>query len=165
MGICLGVQLLAKSAGARIERWEGAEIGWSRVSLTGEGADDLLFKDVEPEPEVFQWHEDRFGLPANAVLLAQSELCSNQGFRLKRRLYGLQFHIEVTPAMLESWGKEYSPGKNEPAGLAAAQGMINDAYKKSESHRRQANRILLNFSRIIAAREAFAVEKFLPRRA
>ena len=49
------------------------------------------------------WHDDTFDIPAGAVVLASSAGCANQAFRYGERAYGLQFHPEVTPAILEDW--------------------------------------------------------------
>jgi GMP synthase-like glutamine amidotransferase len=46
---------------------------------------------------------DTFGMPIGAVKLASSENTPNQGFRFGRRAYGLQYHIELTPQMLDVW--------------------------------------------------------------
>ncbi len=40
LGICLGSQLLAKAAGARVVRSPVKEIGWYQIQLTDEGKKD-----------------------------------------------------------------------------------------------------------------------------
>jgi hypothetical protein len=55
---------------------------------------------------VFQWHGDTFDLPAGALHLARSELCSNQAFRYGPCAYGLQFHVEMTPQLMAQWFEE-----------------------------------------------------------
>ena len=52
---------------------------------------------------MFQWHGDTFDLPVGAVHLARSERCRHQAFRWGHNAYGFQFHIEMTPEMVESW--------------------------------------------------------------
>ena len=52
---------------------------------------------------VFQWHGDTFDLPEGSVRLSSSDLYANQAFRYGDRVYGLQFHIEVTPAIVRDW--------------------------------------------------------------
>jgi GMP synthase (glutamine-hydrolysing) len=52
---------------------------------------------------VFQWHGDTFDLPRGAVRLARSAQCENQAFRFGEAAYGLQFHIEATAAIIDSW--------------------------------------------------------------
>ena len=52
---------------------------------------------------IFQWHGDTFDLPAGAIHLARSPVCENQAFRYGPNAYGLQFHIEMTAAMIDDW--------------------------------------------------------------
>jgi GMP synthase-like glutamine amidotransferase len=96
LGICLGAQLLARAAGARVYPQRPKEIGLFPVSLTAEGASDRLFSLFADPQQVFQWHGDTFDLPDGAVLLARSERFAHQAFRLGRRVYALQFHLECT---------------------------------------------------------------------
>ena len=42
-------------------------------------------------------------MPEGSVRLASSGLYANQAFRYGDRVYGLQFHIEVTPAIVRDW--------------------------------------------------------------
>ena len=53
---------------------------------------------------IFQWHDDTFSLPENAVRLAGNDIAENQAFRIGRAVYGFQFHFEAdrrTGARLE----------------------------------------------------------------
>jgi GMP synthase (glutamine-hydrolysing) len=102
LGICLGSQLLAKAFGARVTPNRVKEIGWYEVELFAP-ADDPLFGGLHGRHTVFQWHGDTFELPAGAAQLARSELCDQQAFRYGTNAYGLQFHIEVTAAMVDQW--------------------------------------------------------------
>jgi GMP synthase-like glutamine amidotransferase len=106
LGICLGSQLLAKALGARVYANGIKEIGWYAVSLSPGAAGDALFADCPGRPHVFQWHGDTFDLPAGAALLATSDQCRHQAFRFGRCAYGLQFHIEVTSAIVSQWLEE-----------------------------------------------------------
>jgi GMP synthase (glutamine-hydrolysing) len=116
LGICLGSQLLAKAAGAGVYANAVKEIGWYPLELTSAAADDPLFADCPANPVVFQWHGDTFDLPPGATHLAQSTACRHQAFRVGRCAWGLQFHVEVTADMIETWLAE--PGNCcELAGL------------------------------------------------
>ena len=106
LGICLGAQLIAKAAGARVYRNPRKEIGWFEIRLTESGAADPLFAGVPPAETVFHWHGETFDLPPGAAWLASSDYCRHQAFRLGRAVYGLQFHLEVTPAMIAQWCTE-----------------------------------------------------------
>ena len=103
LGVCLGVQLLARAAGAPVSRMPaGPEIGWCRVELTDAGAADPVVGALPQVFEAFQWHHYTYGVPAGAVELARSEACT-QAFRLGDACWGVQFHPEVTAAQVESW--------------------------------------------------------------
>ncbi len=102
LGICLGAQLIARAAGATVRRNPAKEIGWFGLRFTGAAANDRLFQGLSDET-VFHWHGETFDLPDGAELLASSELCRNQAFRIGEEVYGLQFHLEVTPAMIADW--------------------------------------------------------------
>jgi len=103
LGICLGAQLLARSLGAKVYRNAVKEIGWFDLHLTEPGRQDRLLSSMRPTETVFHWHGETFDLPPGAVWLAQSEACRNQAFRVGEQCYGLQFHLEVTPAMIADW--------------------------------------------------------------
>ncbi|MDD5423097.1 MAG: type 1 glutamine amidotransferase [Candidatus Omnitrophica bacterium] len=107
LGICLGAQLLAKACGAEVRKAPEKEMGWRRIELTGDGEKDPFLAGLPKELEVFQWHEDTFDIPKSAVRLANSKSCRNQAFRFGKNAYGLQFHIEVTPEIIESWINGY----------------------------------------------------------
>lgn len=148
LGICLGAQLLAKACGAKVKKADSKEVGWHKVSFTDSGRRDPLFENLPRELPVFQWHEDTFEIPKDGVHLAKSAACQNQAFRFGGAAYGLQFHIEVTPDMIESWVNEYV--KNSDRDIES-KNMLIEAYKRKEAFERKAGLIYLNFARIIKA--------------
>ncbi len=103
LGICLGSQLLAKALGATVFPNRVKEIGWYPIDLTPEAAADPLFDGCAPRETVFQWHGDTFDLPRGTVHLATSDLCRHQAFRFGDSAWGLQFHIEMTEALIDDW--------------------------------------------------------------
>jgi GMP synthase (glutamine-hydrolysing) len=103
LGVCLGVQLLARAAGASVYRLpEGPEIGWHEVALTEAGKEDPVVGALPPRFDALQWHHYTYELPAGAVELARSPACT-QAFRLGDACWGVQFHPEVTEPQLEGW--------------------------------------------------------------
>jgi GMP synthase-like glutamine amidotransferase len=50
--------------------------------------------------EVFHWHGDTFDLPLGAIRLASSKATQNQAFQIGKSAIGIQFHPEITPALL-----------------------------------------------------------------
>jgi GMP synthase-like glutamine amidotransferase len=108
LGICLGSRLIAATLGAPVFHGPVKEIGWSPISLTPHGQVDSLLGYLPENATVFQWHGDGFELPAGAIKLASSPHYSTQAFRVGKTIYGLQFHLEVTPRMIERWIDERS---------------------------------------------------------
>ena len=102
LGICLGAQLIARAMGATVRRNSAKEIGWYGVQFTPAAEADRLFGGLSRET-IFHWHGETFDLPPGAELLASSDLCRNQAFRAAEHVYGLQFHLEVTPEMIADW--------------------------------------------------------------
>lgn len=102
LGICLGAQLVAKAAHAPVHAASEFEIGWHPVELTDEATDDPLFGKLPQTFDAFQWHYYTYGVPAGAVELARSSVCT-QAFRLGERAWGVQFHPEVTMETVQAW--------------------------------------------------------------
>jgi GMP synthase (glutamine-hydrolysing) len=130
LGICLGAQLLAAAAGARVypnERPDAdgvprrvREVGFGAVRLVNRDA-ELVLAGLPDDLPVLHWHGDTFDLPAGAVRLAESEACANQAFRLGRRAFGLQFHVETDAELVRRWAREdadFAIGALGPAGPA-----------------------------------------------
>lgn len=115
LGVCLGAQLLARAAGASIIPSPVRELGWYPLQPAPAAKGDPLF-DALPQGglEVFQWHGETFTLPPNAAWLAAGAHVPNQAFRLGRRLYGLQFHVEVDESIIRAW---VDAGESERAHL------------------------------------------------
>jgi GMP synthase-like glutamine amidotransferase len=96
LGICFGGQLLAAAVGGRVERAPIAEIGWLSVAADTSAEPGLI--DAGPW---LSWHLDRFTVPPHVPVVARTAL-ANQAF-VSGRTLGLQFHPEVTDAVLEAW--------------------------------------------------------------
>jgi GMP synthase-like glutamine amidotransferase len=105
LGICLGAQLIAHVAGGRVSRDHGEpERGSCGVRLTAAAAGDPLFAGLPQTFPAIQNHRDQIvDLPPDAVLLATSEVCRVQAFRVGAAAWGVQFHPEAAAARLASW--------------------------------------------------------------
>jgi GMP synthase (glutamine-hydrolysing) len=101
LGICLGAQLTARALGGSVRANPLKEIGWSDVELTEAGQQDPVLGGFQGSERIFQWHGDTFTIPEGAVHLARSPQCANQAFRFGSRVYGLQFHLEVDPELID----------------------------------------------------------------
>ncbi len=99
LGICLGAQLIASALGARVRPGAEKEIGWFPIHARPTPPGAFAFP---PAVEVFHWHGETFELPPDAIHLASSAACRTQAFQLGRRVIGLQFHLETTPASADA---------------------------------------------------------------
>lgn len=93
LGICQGAQMIAWHLGADVGPPESKvhEFGYYELRPTPDAGDFL------PGPlHVAQSHWHGFELPRGATHLASSELYPNQAFRIGDRVFGFQFHAEVT---------------------------------------------------------------------
>jgi GMP synthase (glutamine-hydrolysing) len=103
LGICLGAQLIAKAAGARVYPGKQKEIGFSPLTLTADGERSCLGALKAADGNALHWHGDTFDLPAGAKLLASTPITQNQAFSLGPSVLALQFHMEAEPGGLERW--------------------------------------------------------------
>jgi GMP synthase (glutamine-hydrolysing) len=111
LGICLGAQILAAALGAKVDRNpNGKEIGWHPIRLHDSAKDDRLMRGLPATMTPFHWHSDIFDLPPGAVSLASSDKTPCQAFCHGDKVYGFQFHFEVTresvSAMANAFTKE-----------------------------------------------------------
>lgn len=122
VGICLGAQLMARAAGARVyPGTAGKEIGWGPLELTAAGrATPLRHLAAELTP-VLHWHGDTFDIPDGAVRLAGTARYPSQAFACGNHALALQFHPEVTAAGMERWFIGHACEIGATAGIAVPQ--------------------------------------------
>jgi len=118
IGICLGAQMMAKHLGGRVyEHPDGkVEIGYYRLDPTPEGAALCAWPS-----HVYHWHREGAELPTGATLLASGEDFDCQAFRYGPNGYAIQFHSEVTLAMLHRWTVHGAPRLAMPGAQARAE--------------------------------------------
>jgi GMP synthase (glutamine-hydrolysing) len=146
LGICLGAQLIAKALRAKVFKAPLKEIGWYDVSLTRTGSYDPLFSRLPKTFSVFQWHEDTFEIPKSAELIVTSPSVPHQAFRYGERVYGLQFHLEVTEEMIREWVEASEEGidSSELPVFSDAE-IITETAIKIENYTKRGMRFLKNF--------------------
>jgi len=93
LGICYGMQLMARDLGGSVDRTGVSEFGKTELEAT----DSELFHDLPPEQSVWMSHRDSVtAAPTGAVVTASSPSTPIAAFEDRaRRLYGVQFHPEV----------------------------------------------------------------------
>jgi GMP synthase (glutamine-hydrolysing) len=154
LGICLGSQLLARAAGARVYPAPRREVGWAPVRFNGVEREPSL-RGLRAEETMLHWHGDTFDLPAGAVHLAATSICPNQAFHIRNRAFGLQFHCELGADMIAAWVRDdadYVLGANGPGGgeriLADTQRFMPEAAQVGD---RLLRNILATFNSDIAS--------------
>ena len=117
LGLCLGAQMMARHLGASV--WpdpEGrVEVGYYPIRPTDAGRALMQWPD-----RVHHFHREGFDLPSGAVLLAEGDVFRNQAFSYGPSAFGIQFHIELTTAMVGRWTRRiaeraYQPGTQDAA--------------------------------------------------
>lgn len=99
LGICFGAQFVAHALGGEVVRdKDNEELGTHEIWLRPDAEHDNLLRDLPERFMAQQAHQDRIEvLPESAVLLASSDYCHVQAFRMHGApVYGVQFHPERT---------------------------------------------------------------------
>jgi GMP synthase-like glutamine amidotransferase len=179
LGICLGAQLLAHAAGAKVypNAKPGAtpdapatpmpEFGWGPVNFPFPGGTEpMVFGMVDGSP-MFHWHRDTFDLPklpppagydpakpgppppTGNALLSSTRACKNQAFRFKTSQFGFQYHFEFTKEEIEA------VLANDSASLSGtsvtADQVRSDTTKHYARYERLGTRLLTNFVQFLRA--------------
>jgi GMP synthase-like glutamine amidotransferase len=124
LGVCLGHQLLADALGGTCGPQRPAEIGILDIELTDAGRRDPIFEGMASTQKCLQWHSVRVAQPPEeAVVLAKSAVCPCQAMRIGKRVYSMQYHVELEPDTIPNWGRvpayaEALAKARGPAGLA-----------------------------------------------
>ncbi|OQX06658.1 MAG: glutamine amidotransferase [Desulfobulbaceae bacterium A2] len=126
LGHCLGAQLMAKALGASVGANPCKEMGWGAVRAEDNPTARLWLGDEKNFP-AFHWHGETFGLPAGAMRILSGPHCANQGFVYDSLHLGLQCHVEMTEAMIDSWcglwasdlARATGPGVQDAAAMRA----------------------------------------------
>lgn len=100
LGICLGAQMMARQLGAEVSGHPKGcvEVGYYPLRATGAGEALGQWPD-----KVYQWHVEGLELPRGAELLAEGDTFPVQAFGYGPAAFGVQFHPELTLAMMHRW--------------------------------------------------------------
>lgn len=96
LGLCFGMQMLSQRAGGTLTRDFPEIISAPYISLTDEGKADPLLRGISDPFRAYTGHNEAVGVaPANATVIAYSDLAPIQMIRFGKNMYGTQFHPEV----------------------------------------------------------------------
>ena len=127
----------------------GARVLFGAVVTAEDGLVEIGYHAIHPTvagqaylegPTVFyQWHRETFEIPRGAVHLAHNEAFDGQAFRYNDHIYGLEFHPEMTPAILAAWFETGATLDIDRFGLdgSALQGQTRacDPVNRERAHR------------------------------
>jgi GMP synthase (glutamine-hydrolysing) len=131
LGICLGAQLIARAAGARVGRARTSEVGWYLVEPNEAGLADPVVRTLGGPTHAFEWHHYTYELPEGAQELARSERAT-QAFRFGERVWGVQFHPEVRRDMVYDWtGMAPTQVDGDPQAMLAETDERIDAWNET----------------------------------
>jgi GMP synthase (glutamine-hydrolysing) len=169
LGICLGAQLLAHAAGAKVypntrpgpspsdPPLAAPEIGWGPVRLPFPGGTEPILMGARDGAPMFHWHFDTFDLPklpaaasasgpasTGSVLLSSTPTCKNQAMRLKTRMFGFQYHMEIDQPGIEALLSHGQEDVHKVLGQKGLEQIRQDTQRYYPEHERVGNRIICN---------------------
>lgn len=171
LGICLGAQLIAHAAGAKVapnmrpskapdaQPTPAPEIGFLPVTFPFPGGTEPIVMGLHDGAVMFHWHFDAFELPrlpapANPppgpppptgnALLSSSRACKNQAFRFKTKIFGFQYHMEMDRNGIEAMLVHAADDVRKVHGEAGFDVIRRDTAAHYGAYERLGNRLLRN---------------------
>ena len=103
LGICYGMQTMAEQLGGKVEASSKSEFGYAQVDVSNNnellsGIEDRISESGEAQLDVWMSHGDKVvQLPAGFAVIAATESAPIAAMSDEsKKLYGIQFHPEVT---------------------------------------------------------------------
>lgn len=144
------------------------EFGWGPVMFPFPGGTEPIVFGMTDGAPMFHFHDDTFELPrlpapatpppppappppTGNALLSSSKLCKNQAFRFKNRLFGFQYHFELTEKDLEGWCQAGQEDLTRVLGRDGVNKVRDDSKKFYPRYARLGERLVKNFVQFLRA--------------
>jgi GMP synthase (glutamine-hydrolysing) len=145
-----------------------SEFGWAPVTFPFPGGTEPMVYGMTDGAPFFHWHDDTFELPrlpapANPApppapppptgnaLLSSSKLCKNQAFRFKNRLFGFQYHFELTEKEIEAYCEAGKEDLVRVLGIDGLNKVREDTKKFYPRYERLGEKLVKNFVQFLKA--------------
>lgn len=138
LGICFGAQLMASVLGAPVTRMATPEIAWIEIEADDPG--------LTAGPWL-AWHADMIG-PSDALRVVARNPRGIQAFRAGAAGHqlGVQFHPEVTPAILRDWGR-IGGGRRLAAAGTSGPALLRETRRHAQAAARAASALFDGWGR------------------
>ena len=140
VGVCLGAQLIAHALGGKVEKADKPEMGWLPVSQFRPGFPDTVFGGLPWKANQFHSHGQQVTeLPPGGVLMASSDCCKNQAFRVGLTTYCFQYHFEWTRSDIDGVLNQFADWIKQVGGDVDA--IRQDTETKYDLYRHMGDRL------------------------
>lgn len=96
LGACFGIGVIGSVVGGTVDGTHGEPVSAPIIKLNEHGQADRLFQVMPPAFRAFVGHKEAVrALPDDVLVLAASDNCPVQAFRVGQNVYATQFHPEL----------------------------------------------------------------------
>jgi len=149
IGVCLGCQIIAAALGGIVERMDQPEVGFFDLNILPAGQTDNVLAGIAWKHPAFQAHDDQVTAPPDgAVLLAGSQRCKVQAFKVGVRTYAFQHHFGADRPIIEDLLKA-NPESLHRSGFTE-QEVREQTERDYDTFARLSDRLCVNLATLVA---------------